>query len=106
MSASAGVAPEPRAIRVESSGVFFVLPAGKVLFRQRVRASAPVGVAPEPPAIRAESSRGFFVLPVGEVSFRQRVHASAPAGVAPEPPGGSGRTVWGVLFQRACVFLV
>ena len=43
-------------------------------------------------------------MSAGEVFLLcQRVRASAPMGVAPEPPGGSGRTIRGVLFQRACV---
>ena len=69
---------------------------GDFLSCRRVRASAPVGVAPEPPGGSGRTGREVSVL-------CRRVRASAPTGVAPEPPGGLGRTVWGVLFQQACV---
>ena len=50
--------------------------------------------------VRAEPAGGFSTFSAGEVFLLCR---RVRAGVAPEPPGGSGRTVWGVLFQWVCV---
>jgi len=67
------------------------------IFLGRALARKPVPEGPwlyepdrSPRVIRVESSGGFLSC--------RRVRASAPMGVAPEPLGGSGGTVWGVLF--------
>ena len=89
-------APEPSGDSGRIVWGVFVLPAGEVLFLQRVRASAPAGVAPEPPGDSGRiawgvfwvASGGIFILTVGgsgEVSSQTQASGTAEGSGEADP---------------------